>query len=492
MSRSSGRLANSPVIREGPHGSASLSTDSLPFILVGYSNDSRRTSLRAMFLAVGSALLYAVCAVSMNFTNKAALMVFPYANTLLLIQMMTVLAVILPLRALKIVNFPALSVKRARTQMPVTVLYAGNVSCALLGLRLLDVPMYSTLKRLTPMMVLLTKWRMTHKAPSRGIFASMALVVLGCFIAGAGDLSFDLRGYSFALASCMLQAAYLLLVEYSGAKQGITTSELLAYNAALSLPFISAVVTLSGEGFDAVPAMAQAMTSGGTFNTLALLAVCSLSGVALNFSMFLCTSLNSALTTTIVGTLKGVVATTLGFFLLGGVEMHVNAVVGIALNAVGGVMYSVVKYRSRASCQKDSTPLLPSYNSGSTATLVSTAVSSDSSPVTTPRQVYEEHCSPKDSTDIDSAYCTPTSLCDSLTDSENNSRKQSSKQSAAPSPSLLQYSTGAGVNSPTSPWVSRKSLSMTIATHIAGAIVPHAIAFFSHRHEVSLWKWSKS
>ena len=36
----------------------------------------------------------------------------------------------------------------------------------------------------------------------------------------------------------MLQASYLLLVEKSGAEKGIGSTELLYYNALLSLPFI--------------------------------------------------------------------------------------------------------------------------------------------------------------------------------------------------------------------------------------------------------------
>lgn len=39
---------------------------------------------------------------------------------------------------------------------------------------------------------------------------------------------------------------------------------------------------------------------------------------------------------TVVFTLQGVVATTLGFFLLGGVPVHLLNVAGIAINTAGG------------------------------------------------------------------------------------------------------------------------------------------------------------
>lgn len=39
-------------------------------------------------------------------------------------------------------------------------------------------------------------------------------------MAGFGDLSFDLSGYSAALISCALQTSYLLLVERTGTEKG--------------------------------------------------------------------------------------------------------------------------------------------------------------------------------------------------------------------------------------------------------------------------------
>lgn len=94
-------------------------------------------------------------------------------------------------------------------------------------------------------------------------------------------------------------------------------------------------------------------------------------GIALNYTMFLCTIVNSALTTTIVGVLKGVGSTvrecfeemrlvriffdilrcqwltswqSLGFFLLGGVQIHALNVTGLVINTAGGVWYSLAKY----------------------------------------------------------------------------------------------------------------------------------------------------
>jgi hypothetical protein len=52
---------------------------------------------------------------------------------------------------------------------------------------------------------------------------------------------------------------------------------------------------------------------------------------------------NSALTTTIVGVLRGVVTIILGFF-LDTVKFHVLNVLGLFMNTLGGVWYTWLKY----------------------------------------------------------------------------------------------------------------------------------------------------
>ncbi|KAF6165675.1 hypothetical protein GIB67_012572 [Kingdonia uniflora] len=65
---------------------------------------------------------------------------------------------------------------------------------------------------------------------------------------------------------------------------------------------------------------------------LAVLIISLVMGIVLNYTMFLCTSISYVLITTIVGVLKGVGSTILGFVLLGGVQVH-------ALNLTGLVVY---------------------------------------------------------------------------------------------------------------------------------------------------------
>jgi len=145
------------------------------------------------------------------------------------------------------------------------------------------------------------------------------------------------------------QASYLLLVEHNGTEHGMGSSELLLYSAILSAPILGLLSLATGEAAQAV-ALAQAAlaTPADTYSLVWLLLASSFCGCLLNYSLFLCTVANSALTTTIVGVLKGVVATFLGFFLLGGVRFHWVNVVGVALNTAGGVWYTTLCFSRSA------------------------------------------------------------------------------------------------------------------------------------------------
>jgi solute carrier family 35 protein len=99
---------------------------------------------------------------------------------------------------------------------------------------------------------------------------------------------------------------YLVLVEKSGAEDGLSSIEIMFYNSFLSLPFLSILIIVTGE-FPNSLSLLLAKCSYLPFLVILILSL--VMGIVLNFTMFLCTIVNSALTTTIVGVLKGVGST---------------------------------------------------------------------------------------------------------------------------------------------------------------------------------------
>lgn len=89
----------------------------------------------------------------------------------------------------------------------------GEVASALQRLRVLlrhcsGVPPAAT----SLLLLLQSLWKRSW--PKASLISSVALVMLGCIIAGIGDLAFDARAYTYALSSVVTQACYLLLVEF--------------------------------------------------------------------------------------------------------------------------------------------------------------------------------------------------------------------------------------------------------------------------------------
>lgn len=299
-------------------------------------------------VSIFSALLYCVVGLAMGFINKAVLMQWPYSNSLLMLQMAASVVIVYVLGGLGIIEVRPLDFASARALSGVVFFYNANVAFALAAVEALSIPVYHVLKRLTPVMVLIAKFFIGDGFPPLEVCLSVIAVVSGCFLAGAGDLSFDARGYLWAIVSCMLQTAYLILVERSGSQRGFTTNELLVYNGVMSFPVLAALTMITGEAQRSIPLLLELSATGPNSLAFAVLFVVSLIvGVLLNFSLFFCTISNSALTTTIVGTLRSVLGTSIGFFVLGGVKATPLIVAGSSMNTMGGVWYTWAKYKSR-------------------------------------------------------------------------------------------------------------------------------------------------
>jgi solute carrier family 35 protein len=282
----------------------------------------------------------------MVFFNKAVLSVYHFteSNLLLLLQMFVSMTVLLGVQKLGLIKLEPFTWERTKALLPVALLYNANVAFALASLNKVNVPMYNVLKRLTPALVLFYDTTFSGKTVSRKVIFSVALTLFGTLVAGYNDLAFDLVGYGMAMASSLLQASYLIVVQKTGAEKSISSNDLLMYNAVLSIPMLFLVVVLDGE---LTTGMTKLYEGAAQWDFVMVMLCCLHLGMLLNLSIFMCTQNNSALTTTIVGVFKGVAATLLGFLLLGGVQFVPLNFAGIMINLVGGVWYAIIKYQEK-------------------------------------------------------------------------------------------------------------------------------------------------
>lgn len=297
-------------------------------------------------LSLFAALSYGAASMAMVFINKAVLMEYSHSMTLLTMQQLATALLIHIGRRMGYTRSRGLEMSTAKKLLPVSLFYNANVAFALASLKGVNIPMYIAIKRLTPLAVLIAGFFSGKGKPSIQVILSVILTAGGVVIAALGDFSFDLFGYSLALTSVFFQTMYLVLVEKSGAEDGLSSVEIMFYNSFLSLPFLLFIIIATGE----VPnSLSLLLAKSNSIHFLVILILSFVMGIALNFTMFLCTIVNSALTTTIVGVLKGVGSTTLGFILLGGVQVHGLNVTGLVINTAGGVWYSYAKYQQRKS-----------------------------------------------------------------------------------------------------------------------------------------------
>jgi hypothetical protein len=128
---------------------------------------------------------------------------------------------------------------------------------------------------------------------------------------------------------------------------GIGTSELLYYNAIIALPILVAMVTISGDAARVPAVYAASVAAHSTTEVISAIALSSVAGCLLNYALFLCVIHNSALTTTIVGVLKGVVAVVVGLFLMNNSPISAVNLLGIGFNTCGGMWYTLIKYQQK-------------------------------------------------------------------------------------------------------------------------------------------------
>ena len=153
--------------------------------------------------------------------------------------------------------------------------------------------------------------------------------------------------YTYGCLSVISQAIYLLLVQRLSAE--FTTLETLHLTSINSLPLMCFCCFITGEY---EKALINFDTKSPGF--LLVFGIVVSIGCLLNYLLFLCTALNSALTTSITGVLKSVLQTTIGIFTFGGIHLNLLTYLGIVTNISGGIYYAFVKYQEKVRSFKKS------------------------------------------------------------------------------------------------------------------------------------------
>lgn len=296
---------------------------------------------RAFGPGILAALFYGVISGSMSFVNKIVLTsyTFHFPNVLMLAQVIMLSVVLEARRLLGYSSMPKYTLERGKKFFIPSVCFALHTTLALQALDYLSIPMYNVLRRLLPLTSLLFACCMLKKKPSLLVVIAVMLVVVGCITAGFGDLEFSIYAYISALASVVCQSFYLTYIQKSGVEEGLSTVTVLFTNSVNCVPLLFIYTLCNKELFSALAF--DGLNIAG-FQAAIVFDVGM--GCILSYSLFLCTTMNSALTTSLVGVVKGVLTTIIGFYAFGGVAVTALTVLGVVLNTLGGALYSYAKY----------------------------------------------------------------------------------------------------------------------------------------------------
>ncbi|KAG5030950.1 hypothetical protein JHK85_014932 [Glycine max] len=305
-----------------------------------------------------AAISYMSCAVLLVLFNKAALSSyhFPSASVITLLQMVCSCCFLYVLRRWRIISFIAgesvimsdnskgfVPLKTLKHTLPLAGAYLLYMLVTMESVRGVNVPMYTTLRRTTVVFTMLVEYMLVGQRYSPSVIFSVGLIVFGAFVAGARDLSFDAHGYAIVFLSNITTAIYLATIARVGRKtSGLDSFGLMWCNGVTCGPFLFIWTLVRGDVKMTINS--PYLLSPGFI--VVLLFSCILA-FFLNYSIFLNTTLNSALAQTICGNLKDLFTIGFGWIIFGGLPFDFWNVVGQLLGFAGSGLYAYYKLIGR-------------------------------------------------------------------------------------------------------------------------------------------------
>lgn len=265
-------------------------------------NDEKLSQSRFsnLTLKLLSALAYGICSFLITVINKLVLTTygFPSANILGVGQMISTIIILRIAHLFKAINIRTVSLRNKKLFV-LAFLYLANLMTSLGGTKSLSLPMYIALRRFSIALTAILEFYILGTRQRIATILTITAMIGGSLVAATSDLSFNLYGYILVMISNFFGAFNGVYTKKTIDSHEISKQEILYYNAFLTvlpLIIISYLTNTSEE-----------IVNYKHWNDLGFLLsfmTSCLMGYLLMYSTVLCTHYNSALTTTIVGTLK--------------------------------------------------------------------------------------------------------------------------------------------------------------------------------------------
>lgn len=297
----------------------------------------------SIFRNVAICTFYASTSVTLSFVNKYVLSAynFKFYFTLLSCQLFCAFALCFTLRNVSKKwksKIPQFEKATAMKCLPLSFVFVLNVGAGFVGLQMVNIPTFLCLRRTTTIFVLVMDYFIRGVVAPRPMRASLSVIAVGAVVAGWADMSGDVLGYGYVILNNLMTALYLSFTSKFSKDTGIKSFGLLYYNSMLALPMTLTLALVTNE-FGGVIEYLQSTSTG----FILALSTSSCLGVVLTYAMFLCTTVNSPVATSVTGNIKDLFSTTLGFVMFHEAKMTINLFWGLLISFTGSYVYSYLK-----------------------------------------------------------------------------------------------------------------------------------------------------
>lgn len=299
------------------------------------------------------ALFYAGASFLIMMVNKYALYTwqFPSVATLALAQFAFTLVTLQMFKLVGLVHFPDTTMSSLRAVFPLPLLFVGNAVSGLFGTKALSLPMFTVLRRTNMLFTMVLETWLLHVQYSAKLKFSIFFMLFGSVLAAMLDMQFDLWGYTATFLNNLFTSINGVMLKLKLNKLDNANADRKALQNVWGLMYLN---SLCGTPLllmflivfypdTLLDAWEYEYWSSWEFQCLFALSACM--GMVLQFSIFYCTRVNSALTTVVTGVLKNVVTSYAGMLdsRLGYTFNPLNFV-GMNLSMLGGIMYAYLQF----------------------------------------------------------------------------------------------------------------------------------------------------
>ncbi|XP_042486191.1 UDP-N-acetylglucosamine transporter UGNT1-like [Macadamia integrifolia] len=226
--------------------------------------------------------------------------------------------------------------------LPLAITYLLYMLASMESVRGVNVPMYTTLRRTTVVFTMLVEYFLTRQKYSSSVVGTVGLIILGAFIVGARDLSFDSFAYAIVFIANIATAIYLATIACLGKSSGLNSFGLMWCNGIICVPVLLFWTFVRGD-------LEMTMTFPHLYSPgfQAVMLLSCIMAFLLNYCIFLNTTVNSALTQTMCSNLKDFFTIGFGWLVFGGLPFDILNVVGQLLGFLGSGFYAYCKLKGK-------------------------------------------------------------------------------------------------------------------------------------------------